>query len=74
MKNKFSVSTPSLYNTAKEKNKVDFPYIVEPFLNGVRCYIQKEEDEIMLLTLKHEIITSCPHILSSKTNYNYIRN
>lgn len=73
MKSKFTIPSPISFEKAKEKNVVDFPYIAEPFLNGVKCYIKKNDD-IQILTSKHEVITTCPHILETKTIKNFFEN
>lgn len=71
MKFKFTFPSPTSFEKAKEKNIVDFPYIAEPFLNGIKCYIRKIEDCIHILNQKHEIISTCPHILETKTVINF---
>ena len=35
---RFEVSLANKYQDRIEKNKLDFPYFVEPKLDGVRCY------------------------------------
>lgn len=71
MNKKYSLSTPITFEKAKEKNILDFPYIAEPLLGGIKCYIRKENDKILLLNSKHEEIITCSHVLDTKTVKNF---
>ena len=59
---RFEVSLANKYQDRIEKNKLDFPYIVEPKLDGVRCYIKMVDGEIRMFSRKHKEFVACPHI------------
>ena len=59
---RFEVSLANKYQDRIEKNKLDFPYIVEPKLDGVRCYIKMVDGDIRMFSRKHKEFVSCPHI------------
>ena len=59
---RFEVSLADKYSDRQEKGKLEFPYIVEPKLDGVRCYIKMVDSEIRLFSRGHKEFVSCPHI------------
>lgn len=59
---RFEVSLANKYQDRIEKNKLDFPYIVEPKLDGVRCYIKIVDGDIRMFSRKHKEFVACPHI------------
>ncbi|MBR4889845.1 MAG: hypothetical protein IKU15_00830 [Clostridia bacterium] len=59
---RFEVSLANKYQDRIEKNKLDFPYIVEPKLDGVRCYIKMVDGVIRMFSRKHKEFVACPHI------------
>lgn len=59
---RFEVSLANKYQDRIEKNKLDFPYIVEPKLDGVRCYIKRVDGVIRMFSRKHKEFVACPHI------------
>jgi DNA ligase-1 len=59
----FEVSLAGKYDDRIAKNKLDFPYIVEPKLDGIRCYISKDANgNIFMKSRAHKEFISCPHI------------
>lgn len=63
---RFEVSLANKYQDRIEKNKLDFPYIVEPKLDGVRCYIKMVDGVIRMFSRKHKEFVSCPHIAKNE--------
>ena len=63
---RFEVSLANKYQDRIEKNKLDFPYIVEPKLDGVRCYIKMVDGDIRMFSRKHKEFVSCPHIVTNE--------
>ena len=63
---RFEVSLANKYQDRIEKNKLDFPYIVEPKLDGVRCYIKMVDGVIRMFSRKHKEFVACPHIASNQ--------
>ena len=59
---RFEVSLANKYQDRIEKNKLDFPYFVEPKLDGVRCYIKMVDGDIRMFSRKHKEFIACPHI------------
>ena len=59
---RFEVSLADKYSDRQEKGKLDFPYIVEPKLDGLRCYIKMVDGEIRMFSRGHKEFVSCPHI------------
>lgn len=61
---RFDVSLAAKYVDRKEKGKLDFPYVYQPKLDGLRCYIGKEEDgNLHARSRNHKEYVSVPHIL-----------
>lgn len=63
---RFEVSLANKYQDRIEKNKLDFPYIVEPKLDGVRCYIKMVDGDIRMFSRKHKEFVACPHIAKNE--------
>ena len=63
---RFEVSLANKYQDRIEKNKLDFPYIVEPKLDGVRCYIKMVDGVIRMFSRKHKEFVACPHIATNE--------
>ena len=63
---RFEVSLANKYQDRIEKNKLDFPYIVEPKLDGVRCYIKMVDGVIRMFSRKHKEFVACPHIAKNE--------
>ena len=63
---RFEVSLANKYQDRIEKNKLDFPYIVEPKLDGVRCYIKMVDGEIRMFSRKHKEFKSVPHLTENR--------
>ena len=59
---RFDVSLADKYPERQEKGKLEFPYIVEPKLDGLRCYIRLVDGEIKMFSRNHKEFVSCPHI------------
>ena len=61
----FNVTLAQEYTKRKDLNKLQFPYIAQPKLDGIRCYIRWNYDtnEPEMFTRNHKPITSCPHII-----------
>ena len=62
---RFEVSLANKYQDRIEKNKLEFPYIVEPKLDGVRCYIKMVDGDIRMFSRKHKEFVACPHIVAN---------
>lgn len=63
---RFEVSLADKYPDRQEKGKLDFPYIVEPKLDGLRCYIKMVDGEIRMFSRGHKEFVSCPHIAKNE--------
>ena len=63
---RFEVSLADKYPDRQEKGKLDFPYIVEPKLDGLRCYIKNCDGEIRMFSRGHKEFVSCPHIAKNE--------
>ena len=62
---RFEVSLANKYQDRVEKNKLDFPYIVEPKLDGIRCYLKNCDGVIRMFSRKHKEFVACPHIVTN---------
>ena len=63
---RFEVSLANKYQDRIEKNKLDFPYFIEPKLDGVRCYIKMVDGVIRMFSRKHKEFVACPHIAANE--------
>lgn len=59
---RFEVSLADKYTDRQEKGKLDFPYILENKIDGVRSYIKLVDGEIRMFSRGHKEFISCPHI------------
>lgn len=59
---RFDVSLADKYTDRQEKGKLDFPYITENKLDGLRCAIRCVDGEIKMFSRNHKEFVSCPHI------------
>lgn len=59
---KFEVSLANKFQDRVAKNKVDFPYICQPKLDGVRVYCSFIDNKVILKSRKHKEFLSVPHI------------
>jgi len=57
---------PMLAHTVeKHYNKMDFPALVQPKLDGIRCIAVKKGEDVTLWTRTRKPITSCPHVVDA---------
>ena len=63
---RFEVSLADKYSDRQEKGKLDFPYICEPKLDGLRCYIKMVDGVIRMFSRGHKEFVSCPHIAKNE--------
>ena len=63
---RFEVSLANKYQDRLEKGKLDFPYIVESKIDGVRSYIKLVDGDIRMFSRKHKEFVSCPHIAKNE--------
>lgn len=61
----FKVSLANNYMDLQERCSLEFPYIVQPKLDGVRCYIVREDGEVKMYTRNGNEIVSCRHVAFS---------
>lgn len=59
---RFEVSLADKYPDRQEKGKLDFPYWVENKLDGLRCYLQLVDNQVVMKSRGHKEFVSCPHI------------
>ena len=59
---RFDVSLASNYEDRRKLNKLNFPYILEQKIDGVRSYLKIENGEIKMYSRNHKEYVSCPHI------------
>lgn len=71
---KFEVSLANKYHDRLEKDKLDFPYVYQPKLDGIRCYIKLEDDgQLHMYSRKHKEFISCPHIIKDESLLNVFK-
>lgn len=63
---RFEVSLANKYQDRLEKGKLDFPYIVESKIDGVRSYIKLVDGDIRMFSRKHKEFVACPHIAANE--------
>lgn len=63
---RFDVSLADKYVDRLEKGKLNFPYEVEPKLDGVRCYIKMVDDKIRMFSRQHKEFKSVPHLAENR--------
>ena len=62
----FAVSLADKYVDRLEKGKLDFPYVVEPKLDGVRCYIKMVDDKVTMWSRGNKEFKSVPHLAENR--------
>lgn len=62
---RFEVSLANKYQDRKAKGKLDYPYIINPKLDGIRCYIKMVDGVVRAFSRKHKEFVSIPHIVKS---------
>lgn len=62
----FAVSLADKYVDRLEKGKVDFPYVVEPKLDGVRCYIKMVDGSVTMWSRGNKEFKSVPHLAENR--------
>ena len=64
---RFEVSLANKYQDRIEKNKLDFPYVTEEKLDGIRCWISMDCDgNIIMRSRKNKEFVACPHIKNNE--------
>lgn len=63
LKGRFEVTLAAKYVDRKEKNKLQYPYIYQPKLDGLRCYIKLVNGVPHAYSRNHKEYFSIPHIL-----------
>lgn len=62
----FDVSLAEKYVDRLEKGKLNFPYVAEPKLDGVRCYVKMVDNEIRMFSRQHKEFKSVPHLAENR--------
>ena len=62
----FAVSLADKYVDRLEKGKIDFPYVVEPKLDGVRCYIKLVDGKVTMWSRGNKEFKSVPHLAENR--------
>ena len=62
----FSVSLADKYVDRLEKGKLNFPYVVEPKLDGIRCYTRLVDGEIRMFSRGNKEFKSVPHLAENR--------
>lgn len=62
----FAVSLADKYVDRLEKGKLDFPYVVEPKLDGVRCYIKLVDGKVTMWSRGNKEFKSVPHLAENR--------
>lgn len=62
----FAVSLADKYVDRLEKGKIDFPYVVEPKLDGVRCYIKLVDGKVTMWSRGNKEFKSVPHLTENR--------
>lgn len=62
----FAVSLADKYVDRLEKGKVDFPYVIEPKLDGVRCYIKLVDGKVTMWSRGNKEFKSVPHLAENR--------
>lgn len=60
---RFDVTLADTYDKRKKLGKLQFPYLCQPKLDGLRCYIRRVGKATKMFTRNHKPIVSCPHII-----------
>ena len=62
----FAVSLADKYVDRLEKGKIEFPYVVEPKLDGVRCYIKLVDGKVTMWSRGNKEFKSVPHLAENR--------
>ena len=62
----FSVSLADKYVDRLEKGKLDFPYVIEPKLDGIRCYTKLVDGKITMWSRGNKEFKSVPHLAENR--------
>ena len=62
----FTVSLADKYVDRLEKGKLEFPYVVEPKLDGVRCYIKLVDGKVTMWSRGNKEFKSVPHLAENR--------
>ena len=62
---RFEVSLANKYQDRQEKGKLEFPYILESKLDGIRATLQLIDGEVVMKSRKGKDFVACPHIKDS---------
>ena len=62
----FAVSLADKYVDRLEKGKLEFPYVVEPKLDGVRCYIKLVDGKVTMWSRGNKEFKSVPHLAENR--------
>ena len=62
----FAVSLADKYVDRLEKGKLEFPYVVEPKLDGVRCYIKIVDGKVTMWSRGNKEFKSVPHLTENR--------
>lgn len=63
---RFEVSLANKYQDRLEKGKLDFPYICEAKLDGIRATLQLIEGKVVMKSRKGKEFVACPHIAKNE--------
>lgn len=63
---RFEVSLANKYQDRLEKGKLDFPYWIEPKLDGVRATLQLIDGKVVMKSRKGKEFVACPHIAKNE--------
>lgn len=62
----FAVSLADKYPDRQAKGKLEFPYIVQPKYDGLRCYMHMEDGKIVMKSRNGKPFVSCPHLTGNE--------
>lgn len=62
----FAVSLADKYPDRQAKGKLEFPYIVQPKYDGLRCYMCMEDGKIAMKSRNGKPFVSCPHLTDNE--------
>ena len=63
---RFEVSLANKYQDRLEKGKLDFPYICEAKLDGIRATLQLIDGKVVMKSRKGKEFVACPHIAKNE--------
>lgn len=71
---RFDVSLANKYVDRVKKNKLKFPYVYQPKLDGIRCYIKLVDGKIRAFSRNHKEFVSVPHVVGDPIICELFRN